>query len=194
MKSSMWCNDSGYYKGKFSTGATPNLTPKKQTPKELKKKHKNIKKSGFFKAKTRQNLALAVETTRSFENLPETDIKTPSPKKTKKNSASYYNSVSIKKIKNSVYAEKFDLDTTITTEEEDFNFIRTNINDDVKFGHRNRRKNSFEMLEKESRFSNDYQIIEIIGNGCFGTVYKCLNKVDGLTYAVKCTNCRNFLL
>ena len=121
----MWCNDSGYFKGKFSSGATPNITPKKKRPKEINKKHKNIKKSGFFKTKTRPNLPSPIENTRSFDNLPETDLRTPSPKKQKKISAFHYNSVSLKKIKDSLYLEKFDLDTTVTTEEEDFNFIRS---------------------------------------------------------------------
>lgn len=38
-----------------------------------------------------------------------------------------------------------------------------------------------------SRFSEDYIIIETLGTGNFGTVYKCQNKLDGLIYAIKCT-------
>ena len=43
-------------------------------------------------------------------------------------------------------------------------------------------KNTF-----SSRFSEDYNIIETLGTGNFGTVYKCQNKLDGLIYAIKCT-------
>ena len=37
----------------------------------------------------------------------------------------------------------------------------------------------------ESRFNQDFQIIGSLGNGSFGTVYKCLSRLDGCTYAVK---------
>eukprot|EP00978_Attheya_sp_CCMP212_P036864 scaffold170191_cov54-Attheya_sp.AAC.8 len=36
-----------------------------------------------------------------------------------------------------------------------------------------------------SRFSDDFEIVGELGQGSFGTVYKCLSKLDGCTYAVK---------
>ena len=38
---------------------------------------------------------------------------------------------------------------------------------------------------KVSRFESDFQIIDTLGAGNFGTVYKCRNRLDGLNYAVK---------
>ena len=34
------------------------------------------------------------------------------------------------------------------------------------------------------RFINDYEVKEVIGTGCFSTVYKCLNKFDNMVYAI----------
>ena len=39
--------------------------------------------------------------------------------------------------------------------------------------------------ESKSRFLTDFDVIEIIGSGCFGTVYKVLSRLDGCMYAVK---------
>jgi len=36
-----------------------------------------------------------------------------------------------------------------------------------------------------SRFHQDFEIIDTIGNGSFGTVYKCKSRLDGCTYAIK---------
>jgi len=38
-----------------------------------------------------------------------------------------------------------------------------------------------------SRFDSDYEVLEVLGSGYFGTVYKCQKKLDGLIYAIKCT-------
>lgn len=37
----------------------------------------------------------------------------------------------------------------------------------------------------KSRFSQDFDVIGQLGNGSFGTVYKCLSRLDGCMYAVK---------
>lgn len=37
----------------------------------------------------------------------------------------------------------------------------------------------------KSRFNEDFQIVGTLGNGSFGTVYKCLSRLDGCMYAVK---------
>jgi hypothetical protein len=39
--------------------------------------------------------------------------------------------------------------------------------------------------ERKSRFHTDFDIIEEIGNGCFGKVFKVLSRLDGCMYAVK---------
>ena len=36
-----------------------------------------------------------------------------------------------------------------------------------------------------SRFADDFEILGTLGTGSFGTVYKCLSKLDGCTYAIK---------
>jgi hypothetical protein len=41
------------------------------------------------------------------------------------------------------------------------------------------------MLAPRSRFASDFHIIGQLGNGSFGTVYKCLSSLDGCLYAVK---------
>lgn len=37
----------------------------------------------------------------------------------------------------------------------------------------------------KSRFNQDFDVIGQLGNGSFGTVYKCLSRLDGCMYAVK---------
>jgi len=39
--------------------------------------------------------------------------------------------------------------------------------------------------EEKSRFNEDFEIIGTLGDGSFGTVYKCKSRLDGCTYAVK---------
>ena len=39
--------------------------------------------------------------------------------------------------------------------------------------------------EKKSIFHENYEVLENLGSGHFGTVYKCKNKFDGLIYAIK---------
>lgn len=39
--------------------------------------------------------------------------------------------------------------------------------------------------ERKSRFATDFEIISRIGDGSFGTVYKCRSKLDGCKYAIK---------
>jgi hypothetical protein len=39
--------------------------------------------------------------------------------------------------------------------------------------------------ESKSRLEQDFDIIGHLGNGSFGTVYKCLSRLDGCMYAVK---------
>jgi len=40
-------------------------------------------------------------------------------------------------------------------------------------------------LEGKSRFHEDFEILDTLGKGSFGTVYKCRQRVDGRLYAVK---------
>lgn len=41
--------------------------------------------------------------------------------------------------------------------------------------------------EVTSRLMQDFETIGTLGSGCFGTVYKCISRVDGCPYAVKAT-------
>jgi len=36
-----------------------------------------------------------------------------------------------------------------------------------------------------SRFDEEFHILETVGNGQFGVVYKCMNRMDGCVYAIK---------
>jgi len=36
-----------------------------------------------------------------------------------------------------------------------------------------------------TRFDEEFHILETVGNGQFGVVYKCINRMDGCAYAVK---------
>lgn len=193
----MWCNNYEFFKGKFSSGATPLLKNKKLKPKAQEKKKKNVnfekmykkkpiaKKSGFSKFKVD---LIEGEDTKSvqennFEEINES-LRTPSPKIKKKNLDFF--TISLKKFKNSNLTNpNFDLETTTQTSE----FL-----DDSADFLKKRKENAYEISDKsqsssnKSRFEHDYEIVEVIGKGYFGTVYKCVNKVDGLFYAVKCTN------
>ncbi len=40
-------------------------------------------------------------------------------------------------------------------------------------------------FNRKSRFYEDFEILDTLGNGSFGTVYKCRQRVDGRLYAVK---------
>ena len=42
-----------------------------------------------------------------------------------------------------------------------------------------------------SRFEEDFEKCKVLGSGCFGTVYHCLNRLDGLEYAVKTIKLKN---
>lgn len=50
-----------------------------------------------------------------------------------------------------------------------------------------RRLQSFESTDniQDSRFTNDFEVLETLGSGNFGKVLKCRNKLDGSMYAVK---------
>ena len=199
----MWCNEASYFEGKFSSGATPRVSPKKDRKilKPLEIPHKKkvcsdkvqktkpmAKKSAFSKLKK-------PETSEPFSPLKVHkeyfEMHTPSPKKKKSN---FFNtgSASIKKMKNSASFDGVcDLDTTDTTDflEEDFLLQRNNNKMIIK-------SKDPEPSSVVSRFTEDYEILKIIGKGCFGNVYKCRNKIDGLVYAIKCSknqiNCNEF--
>merc|ERR1719215_872785 len=40
---------------------------------------------------------------------------------------------------------------------------------------------------QQSRFTSDFEILSVIGDGCFGNVYKCRSKLDGCKYAIMAT-------
>ena len=115
------------------------------------------------------------------------------------------NSLSIKKERKMFdrYVDLNDDEATTDYMEEEFHgkhksVFYTGKKEDAK------RRNSSPIV---SRFSSDYEILEVekiylavifgkkrnflfyqvIGNGCFGSVYKCRNKFDGNIYAIKST-------
>ena len=50
-------------------------------------------------------------------------------------------------------------------------------------------------INQITRFENDFAVLETLGSGHFGKVYKCQNKLDGLIYAIKVTtNCIKSIL
>lgn len=49
-------------------------------------------------------------------------------------------------------------------------------------------QSSMTRSDKKSLFNDNYEIIENLGSGHFGTVFKCKNKFDGLIYAIKVLN------
>ena len=36
-----------------------------------------------------------------------------------------------------------------------------------------------------SRFEEEFHVLETLGNGQFGDVFKCVNRLDGCIYAIK---------
>ena len=36
-----------------------------------------------------------------------------------------------------------------------------------------------------TRFDEEFHILETVGNGQFGVVYKCINRMDGCVYGIK---------
>lgn len=57
------------------------------------------------------------------------------------------------------------------------------INFSPPLSHRNSMIDQFE--DSSGRFDHDYVQLGVLGSGEFGTVFKCLNKLDGFYYAVK---------
>lgn len=49
-------------------------------------------------------------------------------------------------------------------------------------------QSSMSRSERMSLFNENYEILENLGSGHFGTVYKCKNRFDGLIYAIKVLN------
>jgi hypothetical protein len=45
--------------------------------------------------------------------------------------------------------------------------------------------NSHDQISQYSRLHKDYEILDIIGSGSFGTVYRVRGKLDGINYAIK---------
>jgi len=46
-------------------------------------------------------------------------------------------------------------------------------------------ENEENSMQQKSRFNLDFDVIDQLGDGSFGTVYKCLSRIDGCMYAVK---------
>ena len=53
-------------------------------------------------------------------------------------------------------------------------------------------RNSYLLLQKialheinTSRYNEEFYEVSRLGDGAFGSVYKCINRLDGCTYAVK---------
>lgn len=203
----MWYNNSEYFKGKFSSGTSPLLKKKQfqhkkksnncsKASEKFQKKTKIIKKSGFSKFKLDLVEFDDAKSMIQGNDSPKGSLKTPSPRATKKNFD--FHTVSLKKSRNSKY---YDDEYDSTAETYDFteeDFIKTNFNNMKSVMKTSPIKSQKSFSSKNSRFESDYEILEVIGKGNFGTVYKCVNKIDGSIYAIKCTNinmkCKNMLL
>jgi tRNA A-37 threonylcarbamoyl transferase component Bud32 len=56
--------------------------------------------------------------------------------------------------------------------------------------HESSTTHTYNQTQEISRFNQDFEILDTIGNGSFGTVYKCKSRLDGCTYAIKTTKRR----
>ena len=117
--------------------------------------------------------------TNNFESYSITNLeRTPSPKGHKIKDYAY-NTMSIKR-ERKIFNKNTDLEMEYSSDS-DFDGDSRYMSSTQKS-----KKNS----GSYSRFINDYEVKEVIGTGCFGTVYRCLNKFDNMEYAIKCTKSR----
>ena len=60
----------------------------------------------------------------------------------------------------------------------------TDVLEDSGIDHSSSSKLSLRQINT-SRFDEEFHIIETVGKGQFGVVYKCMNRMDGCVYAIK---------
>lgn len=213
---SLWRNSqTQIFQGKFSTGATPKPSREAENfldPMENSKPSANLifenfkrktsrrffdygeKIEKFQKSEKKEN----PEKTEPFNNFEKVQIFERSNKKIEKPESNNFERHSINnlertpspkghKIKDYAYNTM-----SIKRERKIFN-KNTDLeySSDSDFDEDSRYMSSTQKSKKNSgnysRFVNDYEVKEVIGTGCFGTVYRCLNKFDNMEYAIKCT-------
>jgi len=120
----------------------------------------------------------------------EIDFETPTKENDLCKSANKFNLFSTitakKEYRGAMFSNELTNSTNVT-EHSVGDFLSTRKGEFTTSSHKEHRGRTHR-LSAFSRFEHDYDVLENLGTGDHGTVYKCQNKLDGLIYAIKCTN------